>query len=340
MILLDSLSVYHGSEERRIEVYRGDLTDLTPQEAVDVLVVSAFPNDYRPTEGSLIGALYRKGISVQELAQDKAADLRQTFSCWMSHEISSLHPGIQFKRILCFEPLMRGSPPQVVGDIFRSLAPFVGGEPPVQSVAMPLVATGDYRLPVVRMIEPLLDAAVHWMAIGLPLTVLKIAVPTGAMARELKQEFVRLKPKYDEFSLPPSQTRYDLFVSYSHIDSSDASLIVDELQHRKPNMHLFFDRMTLDQGAAWQQEVYEGIDASRRFLAMLSPGYLSSKICLEEFNIALHRRRDTGEEIVFPIYLYSARLPTYMRALASYEDCREGDAGKLRQACQKLLSHL
>lgn len=115
-------------------------------------------------------------------------------------------------------------------------------------------------------------------------------------------------------------------------------MVVEELQQLRPGLQVFFDRMTLDHGSAWQQEVYEAIDASRRFLAMFSPSYLTSKICLEEFNIALHRRRDTGQEILFPIYLYSAASPTYMRALVNYEDCREGDAGKLRQACQKLIS--
>jgi hypothetical protein len=113
---------------------------------------------------------------------------------------------------------------------------------------------------------------------------------------------------------------------------------VEELQKLSPGLRVFFDRMTLDHGSAWQERVYEAIDASQRFLAMFSPSYLTSKICLEEFNIALHRRRDTGEEILFPIYLYSTALPTYMRALVSYEDCREGDSEKLRQACRKLVS--
>jgi hypothetical protein len=338
MRLLDTLTVSYQADERRVEIYEGDLTALTPAEAVDVLIVSAFPDDYVPTPGSLIGALDRKGVSVARLAQDKAADLRKEFSCWMSHDIVSQDPGIQFRRILCFEPAVRGTPPQVVGDIFRSLAPFIAGDPPIHTVAMPLVATGDARLPVRTMIEPLLDAAVHWMAIGLPLARLKVVARATNMAQELADEFARLKKKYRNFSVEPNRRRYDLFVSYSRDDSRDASLVVEELQQLRPRLRVFFDRMTLDHGSAWQQEVYEAIDASRRFLAMFSPSYLTSKICMEEFNIALHRRRDTGEEILFPIYLYSAALPTYMRALVNYEDCREGDAGKLRQACQRLVS--
>jgi hypothetical protein len=39
MILLDTLVIHYGSEERSIELYQGDLTDLRPEEGVDILVV-------------------------------------------------------------------------------------------------------------------------------------------------------------------------------------------------------------------------------------------------------------------------------------------------------------
>jgi TIR domain len=208
--------------------------------------------------------------------------------------------------------------------------------PRIRTVAMPLVATGDYRLPVALMIEPLLDAAVHWMALGFPLERLKIVANTEAMARDLDLEFAALKGKFAAFSLPASAVTYEVFVSYSHDDTDVASRVVDELRRRVPGVRVFFDRMTLDPGAAWQQAIYEAIDASAHILPMLSPSYLGSKVCLEEFNIALHRRRDTGQEILFPMYVYSAPLPSYVRALVNYEDCREADPEKLRLACGRL----
>jgi hypothetical protein len=340
MNLLDTLKVYYGSEERLIELYHGDLTNLQPDEAVDVLVVSTFPNDYIPTPASLIGALYKKGISVEQLARAKATDLRQTFSCWMSQEVAATHPGIQFKRILCFEPLSWENPPSVVGDIFRALAPFLDGDPPMSTVAMPIIASGDQGFSVSDMLPPLLDAAVHWMALGLPLKQLKIVAYSKSNTNLAKELFSRLKNKY---SKPPFKAKhglqYDVFISYAHEDKDSALLIVKELKRLQPSIRIFIDRLNINVGAAWQPEIFEAIDACHKVLVIFSPSYLDSKVCKEEFNIAWVRSREANEDCVFPLYLYTAPLPTYMK-YRLYLDCREGDESKLRSACMNLVSVL
>lgn len=340
MNLLDTLKVYYGAEERSIELYQGDLTNLTQDEAVDVLVVSAFPDDYLPTRTSLIGALYRRGISVELLAGEKASDLRQTFSCWMSKEIVATDPGIQFKRILCFEPLSRGTPPSLVGDIFRALAPFLDDDSPMSTVAMPIVASGDQAFSELDMLPPLIDAAVHWMALGLPLKRLKIVAYSDKQTNVAKELFSQLKNKY---SGSPFQAKhrlqYDVFISYAHEDKDIAILIVNELKRLQPGIRIFIDRLNINVGAAWQPEIFEAIDACHKVLVIFSPSYLGSKVCKEEFNIAWVRSREADEDCVFPLYLYTAPLPTYMK-YRLYVDCREGDEGKLRAACMNLASVL
>ncbi|MCJ7682357.1 MAG: hypothetical protein MUP70_16640, partial [Candidatus Aminicenantes bacterium] len=171
---LESLSIAHRMENRNIELYQGDLTDMSQTEGVDILVISAYPGDYCPTLGSVIGALNEKGISVARLAEDKMVDLRNISSCWLSKEIVSEDPGIRFKHLLCFEPGERGKSPEIVGDIFRSLAPVLGDELSLHTVAIPLVACGDQRTPIDQMLPPLLEAAARWMSLGLNLTELKI----------------------------------------------------------------------------------------------------------------------------------------------------------------------
>lgn len=130
-----------------------------------------------------------------------------------------------------------------------------------------------------------------------------------------------------------------MFISYAHEDVDAAVLIAKELQSLQPGIRIFMDRMSIDIGAAWQPEIFEAIDACRKVLALFSPSYLQSKVCKEEFNIAWVRSREADEDCVFPIFLLSALLPTYMK-YRLYVDCREGDENKLRTACSNLLSAL
>jgi hypothetical protein len=337
MELLDLLSVAHPTEHRAVAVYQGDLTDLEPEDAVDYVVISALPGDYSPTSGSLIGALFEKGIDVEQLFHAKAVDLRHAFSCWLSAEIAPTEPGIQFRRLLCFEPWSRGSPQETVGDIFRSLAPFLGEHRRGAVVAMPFVATGHLGEPLEEMLPPLVDAAVHWMSVGMPLRWLKIVTPTTAGASRLRRLFGPFKDRYD--SPPPvrrESSGFDAFVSYAHADEMLVRCFVEECRVRSPRVRFFMDRLVLDPGSAWQQSLFEGIDRCRRVVTFFSPAYLASKVCKEEFNIGLFRARETTAEILFPIYLFNAALPTYMKMI-QFVDCREGDRAKLQAASCSFL---
>ena len=82
LTLLDSVSIDHvGSDTRTIMLCQGDLSKLTPADAVAYICVSAFPGDYSPAPGSLIGALAQRGLSVQQQSQNKAANYEPTMPC-------------------------------------------------------------------------------------------------------------------------------------------------------------------------------------------------------------------------------------------------------------------
>jgi hypothetical protein len=266
--------------------------------------------------------------------------LRGAFSCWLSKDILNPPEGIYFKRILCYEPEESAKAGEQIGDIFRSLAPFIGGQDPIRSVGTTLVGAGvSRRITQKESLQLLVEAAAHWMSSGLPIEQFKIICLPNQNVEELTQLFAELKSKYASIA-PQRQTQfsYDCFISYSHQDMREVELFVDLLLTQNQDLSIFIDKKNLDPGSAWQREIYEAIDDCRKVATFYSPTYLNSKVCLEEFNIALFRHRESEEPILKPIYLYSANLPTYMR-LIQYFDCRESNREKLKQAAVSLLEN-
>lgn len=339
MRLLDTLTVQSAIGEHRIELYMGDLSNMPTQHAVDVLVVSSFPNNYFPVKGSLIGALHQHGVSVTALAEDKAVDMREFASCWLSKPVSSGDEGIRFKQVLCFEPKEHGKAGEVVGDIFRALLPFVFGPPNIRSVAMPMVATGKQRTPITELLDALIESAVNWLSRGTPIDVIKVVEYDPFKAGEMKGAFGFLKRRYHKAATTrvtgaDENFNYDVFLSYSRKNQAEADWLYGEIHRQRPDLTIFMDKIEMRVGAAWQQKLYRALDDSRRVIALLSPDYIASKICQEELNIAIARNRDS-EGVLMPLYLYDAKLPTYIKLL-NYIDCRESDYAKLAAAVGQL----
>lgn len=349
MRLIDSITVTRDGNARRIELLVGDLADIPAEHAVDLLVVSAFPDSYVPTHGTLIRALDRRGVRVGALAKDMEQDLRDASSCWLSRPVR--RPDLNFDRILCFEPGYRGWEPAstVVGDVFRSLMPFTIDATNVRRIAMPLVATGNQREDPAAMLEATLEAATGWLSIGMPLDVLKIVLYEG---RE-RAHIDRLASVFADFahrwraatSEPPvapaaptagavADRHYDFFISYAREDEQHARALVEKLRLLDPSLRIFLDQSELDTGSAWQSAIYEAIESSHRVVCLYSPDFVNSPVCKEEFNIGMLRHREEGG-VLFPAYLRTATLPSYMR-LVQYVDLRESDPSKLDRFADQL----
>lgn len=337
MKLLDQIVVQHQGKERKVMLFVGDISQLPPDEAVDLLVVSAFPDDYVPTRTSVIGALQRRGISVAELAGDKEVDLRAFSSCWLSRPIRE--KDAPFRRILCFEPPHPGKAAELVGDIFRSIFPFTTGAPPISQIALPVVAGGHQKESPTKMLESLTEAAVHWLSIGLPLDRIKVVISEAVDVEPRLDVFRQVKQRLALPNPPATTFQYDVFVSYCQKNKDEVDSLVEAMKAERPSLRLFLDRLELNPGAAWQQKIFESLDVSRKVICVYSPHYLSSKVCKEEFNIALLRHRESADGVLLPLYLYSAELPGYMRQI-QYQDAREGDPAKIRQSAKTLLREM
>jgi O-acetyl-ADP-ribose deacetylase (regulator of RNase III) len=336
---LETIVIDHVLHEKLIDVLHGDLTDLPPGSRFDILVVSAFPGDYTPTDGSLIGALDRAGLSVEALAQDKAYDLRETFSCWLSHPIpASL--GLGFDRVLCFEPSAPGrSAVERVDDIFRALAPFIGlPERPVTSVAMPVITAGDMGSPVRDVAEPLIRAASHWMRTS-PLNRVAIVAHGEPTATELQAEAARVRAALIA-EQTAAQKDYDVFLSYSHADREVADHVVTMLRRLQPDLRIFRDTAELRAGHDYRVQLDRAVRGSRRFLPLLTPAYVTSIACQDEFNAAWSIRQRHDPDFFFPLFVYGTELTDPRMSYLHYEDCTDADLAKIDAACGRLVERL
>lgn len=339
MRLLDSISLLYEGEDRVIELYHGDVLELS-QQPVDCLVVSAFPDDYAPVPGTLIGALHRAGISLAQLATDKEADHREFASCWWTRDLRSKHPSSPAARILCFEPRRRGKAAEVIDDLIQCLESMVFEKRSGRRVAMPLVATGNQAERVSDVLPPLLEAAVQRLEMGLPVSRLMVLESNAEKAAEMKGAFGVIK-KQILGDTPFRRPVYDFFVSYSHQNNEAADILFKELQLRRPGIRIFLDRQVFTPGVAWSQDLFEAIEHCRRVVPVLSPAYLASRMCRAEFHAAYLRQIQCGKSkpLLLPVYLHRAPLPNYMKTI-QFIDCREGDPRKLRAAGAKLLTGL
>ena len=221
----------------------------------------------------------------------------------------------------------------------ESLAPFLLGEHGQAVVATSLVASGIQAWPAEDM-PPLLEAATQWLSKGLSMSCLKIVEYSPTKADTLKRLFANFKRGFQTPRESDGVTfRYDAFVSYAHKDSADVDIVVQDLLVRRKDLRLFVDRVSLREGSAWPQELYEALDSCRKVIVVLSPPYLASKHCKFEFNVALLRQNDSAMDVILPIYLQTTGLPTYMRLLQHF-DCRERDAVKLKLACGEILASI
>lgn len=339
MRIVDSVSFYRDGVTRQFDLAVGNLTDLPNEVTYDFLVVSTFPGIYTPTPGTLLADLERVGVSVLEMSRNIAVDLRDSFGSWVSQEITQPNSGVRFHRILCFEPARRGAAPEVIGDIFRCLAPLVTTDFQDARITMPLIATGEQGWDKAAILEALGEAALNWMAAGMPIRQVTVVVLEDADADMLSPVMRNLAGRTlveDKVSLPVAYD-YDVFISYAHMNDRMVSSFVEELKQRNGRLRIFYDRLSLNPSAAWQSTIYDAIDHSRSSVVFYSPHYISSKVCLEEFNIALFRNRELDYQFVFPIYLESADLPTYFKLL-QYFDCRDEQEHQLALAANEFLA--
>ncbi|HPE77105.1 MAG TPA: TIR domain-containing protein [Draconibacterium sp.] len=209
MELLSKITIHRENDDAAIQLLHGDLTAIPPEHAVDLLVVSAFPNNYVPALNTLMAALYDKRIYVGEMAKNKEIDLRTQLGCWLSKPVSKeQQEQFNFKQILCFEPGdIVHDDKTIVGNIFRCINAFAF-EMQNNNIAMPVVASGNQKVALDKILPAIVEAAIFWLENGLPLKSIKLVLYSDEQAANGLPQFKKIKLDYELSNQEKENTDY------------------------------------------------------------------------------------------------------------------------------------
>ena len=335
---LAHLDIQDGQASRRISLYHGDLTRIPPEHYVDLLVVSAFPNNYRPTASSLIGALDRAGLSIGDLSQDKLHDLRETCAFWLSQPLGQIGQSLNIGQIACFETTAGETPAALVGDLFRGLFPFLPHDREAV-VAMPLLSTGDQNYSEAVMVEAILGGAKQWMSRGLPIKELKLVVFNSDLAESIAHSIVGRREQIPVLPLAPIEPAagHKVFLSFSSKDQDAANAVKAALEARDDIGEIFDYRFSINKGECWQSEIDEAIQDARAVVPIITPDYLKSPECKEELLMARFRHKREETAVLYPVYWrqWEGDISLWLSIINSV-DCRERDTKKLASSLANL----
>jgi hypothetical protein len=208
MKFLSQITVKRQQDDATIQLLHGDLTAIPQEHATDILVVSAYPGSYEPVPGTLMAALFHKGIKVGEMANNKEIDLRKQLGCWLSKPLSQEKQNqFHFKQILCFEPGMEVHEDKaVVGNIFRCINTFAFDNLH-NVIAMPVVASGNQKVSLDKMLPAIVEAALFWLENGLPLQSVKLVLYSDEQVKTAVPEFREIKKKYENLNFPAEKVK-------------------------------------------------------------------------------------------------------------------------------------
>lgn len=290
---------------RRLELLIGDVTFASPAEPVDLLVLSAFPNSYLPTPGTVVRRLAEIGIDVQAEARRKFQDWRSQWYCWTSGRLPEA--GHCIRRLVCFEHGNRDSPEDVVGNVFRSVREFLltadgissdgSGQQEAEILRLPLLSTGNQGGSRTAMLAALITQAQLHLAAGLPVKRIQLVIWDGsrdlhALLVDSGRVFEENRHGWQADFESSHRPDLDLFVSYRHADQTIVAGLLNRLRQLRPELGLFIDYEKLQPGSFWKPDLIKGLGRCRQALCLITDDYAESAECMDEFHAALCWRRN------------------------------------------------
>ena len=276
--------------EKKIKVYCGDITEYT--HGIDLLMLSAFQNDYIPTDRSIIGALYREwGISVEEKAQNPLLDLRSFCGCWISRRIQETEQNPCLRRIGCLEmsPFQSGFSKNFLVRIqsyFQALDLLAIQNIPLERVVLPLLGAGDQAINPRQIVVPLINETLQYLRrspatkeiVFIERSISKTAILQNALEKSysIMNETIEEEHRY-------KKKHTMVFISYENSDKSIADLLCQKMEER--GIQVWYAPRDIQQGP-YALAIVKAISECSHFITIVSHSSMCSEHVLNEIDMA------------------------------------------------------
>lgn len=294
---LYSTSITTDFGEKEIAVFDCNILDFDKE--VDILTTSAFVLGYFPTPGTLYDALNMIGISVMKLSASPYLDLRKPCSVWLSKD--TLNP--RFKRIGCVEllkynPFFHGDTPDISDGIINSIRAYfymldiaAAYNVKMDTIALPVLGSGNQSLPTELMIVPLLNECISFLkrnsSVKRIYFIERDSYKASVVAEYLKVSYnIRKQKKTDGVLLSEDSDRKPkAFISYASGDRNIADNLCAKLEQR--GVPVWYAPRNVQ--GAYAESIALAIEDATHFIVILSENSMKSQHVLNEIDLAFQK---------------------------------------------------
>lgn len=312
---------------KSIRIQIGDICNT--DEEFDVLVCSAFKNDYIPTPRSLIGALlFQKQISVQKLAANPSIDLKN-YGCWLSEEIEE-----NFHRIACVELIDNNSKEDWLDETkmlrsafstFRFLLEQASiQEIPLKSVALPILGTGDQCIEEYYIVPPLVEQCLSALN-----TISELSTITFFARHE--QNVITIIKHLNNILFSKKQCAPEVFISYSSKQTDIAQNVYNYLLDN--SISCWMAPNSIPTGSSYQEEIPIAINQIASLVLLLTPDAEKSRWVQKEVGTAIG-----ADKKIFPYQLTEFELNVNFKFLLEGEQIYPAWENDMQTWLEKLLT--
>ncbi len=280
----------HGTKQ--LAVYHCDVCDF--DQDISILTTSAYVNGYYPSTHSVFGALNAHNISVKNLAMDPEFDLRPSCHTWLSKEIQQSDTMIH--RIGCVELIGRylvvNDHSRIEQSMINSIRSYFAMldiaaiyDVDIETIALPLLGSGDQHMSAKLMLIPILNECVSFLkrnsAVKRIFFIEKNAVKAEMIADYIQNSYSIIQQSAAAANEPVHKHR-SVFISYASEDKNIADNLCSKLEMN--GIPVWY--APRDVKGVYAASITQAIDDAAYFVVILSQNSMRSEHVLNEIDLA------------------------------------------------------